>query len=445
MTLGRTARLLLAVTGLFLLLAGLVAAGVLDILAKDGRVTRGDALECLAVYWPLVCLGVLGMAYVPRRWRESLAVLVATLVTLGLAEVALRWLRVPRTLQHFEGMSSTEYHHIYPPNRDMFMGVFEGRTVVVYTNEDGLRTSYTRATFNGYPNRVVMLGDSFVFGYGVRQEQGLTAVMERLLRDRLGQGRVAVLNAGIVSYSPFLERRLLAGKLRSYHPTLVVLLLDASDIGDDINYQSEAHAGGTRTDFDLRPGEEAVYHGALYELVRPWYRYLRGTRLGIALAYPFRTPGRKEYDYYHFRLQVGNVLETNRFFIFRHPLSETGAYFSKTLENIDAVAAEAARMDARFVLAVNPRFQHWNAAEAPDNWEKTNYDVSEAYRFEYFRFFDQARPHVGYPIFSLLPAFQATREFPLIFRNDPHWNERGNAFAARVLADYLVQSNLVGR
>jgi hypothetical protein len=445
MTLRRPVRLLLAVTGLFLLLAGLVATGLLDVLAKDGHVARRDAIECLAVYWPLVSLGVLGVAYVPGHWRESLVAFVATLLTLGVAEVSLRWIRLPRTLQHFEGMSSTEYHHIYPPNRDMFMGVYEGRTVVVHTNEDGLRSSYTREAFNKYPIRVVMLGDSFVFGYGVRQERGLTAVMERLLRDRLGADQVAVLNAGIVSYSPFLERLLLAGTLERYRPTLVVLLLDASDIGDDINYQAEARTDGNRTSFAPRAGEEAVYHGALYELVRPWYRYLRGTRLGIAVAYPLRHPGKKEYDYYHFRLTVGSVLETNRFFIFRHALEETKGYFSKTLENIDAVAGEAERMNARFVLAVNPRFQHWNTAEAPDNWEKTNYDVSEPYRFEYFRFFDEARSQVGYPIFSLLPAFQATREFPLIFRNDPHWNERGNEFAAKVLVDYLVQSGLIGR
>jgi hypothetical protein len=445
MTFRQPVLLLLAITGFFLVLAGLVATGLLDFLAKDGRVDRGDAIGCLVAYCLLVALGALGMAYASRHWRETLVALMATLIALGIVEVALRWTHYPRTLQHFDGMSSTEYHHIYPPNRDMFFGVFEGRTVLVHTNGDGLRSSYTREEFNTYPNRVIMLGDSFVFGYGVRQERGLTAVMERLLRDRLGDKQVAVLNAGIVSYSPFLERLLLAGKLKYYRPTLVVLLLDASDIGDDINYQAEARIDGDRISFDRRAGKPGAYHGALYELVRPWYQYVRGTRPGNALAYPFRQSGKKEYDYYKFTLKVGSVLETDRFFIFRHPLAETRGYFSKTLANIDAVAWEAERMNARFVLAVNPRFQHWNPAEAPDNWEKVAYEVEEPYRFEYFRFFEEARAQVRYPILNLLPAFQATHEFPLLFRNDPHWNERGDAFAARVLVDYLVGAGLIGR
>jgi hypothetical protein len=179
--------------------------------------------------------------------------------------------------------------------------------------------------------------------------------------------------------------------------------------------------------------------------VRPWLQYVLDTRPGSALAYPFRRSGKQEYDYYRFRLRVGGILETDRFFIFRHPLEETRGYFAKTLANIDAVAREAERMNARFVLAVSPRFQHWNPAEAPDNWEKIDYDVEEPYRFEYFRFFEEARARVGYPIVNLLPAFQATHEFPLLFRNDPHWNERGNAFAARVLVDDLVGAGLVQR
>jgi len=445
MTFRQPVRLLLAVTGFFLVLAGLVATGLPDFLAKDGRVDRGDAIRCLVAYWPLVSLGVLVTAYASRHWRDILVALTATLTALGIAEVALRWTHLPRTLQHFEGISSTEYHHIYPPNRDMFFGVFEGGTVLVHTNGDGLRSRYTREEFNQYPNRVIMLGDSFVFGYGVRSERGLTSVMERLLRDRLGHSQVAVLNAGIVSYSPFLERLLLAGRLKYYRPTLIVLLLDASDIGDDINYRAEARIDGDRVSFARRAGETAAYHGALYELARPWYQYVRGTRLGLALAYPFGRSDKKEYDYYKFKLKVGSVLETDRFFIFRHPLSETRDYFSQTLTNIDAVAREAERMHARFVLAVSPRFQHWNPAEAPDNWEKVDYEVAEPYRLEYFRFFDEARAQVRYPILNLLPAFQATHESPLLFKNDPHWNERGNAFAARVLVDSLVGPGLIGR
>jgi hypothetical protein len=294
-----------------------------------------------------------------------------------------------------------------------------------------------------------MLGDSFVFGYGVRQERGVTSMMERLLRDRLGKTDVAVLNAGIPSYSPLLERCLLAGTLQQYRPTLIVLLVDVSDIGDDMQYLSEARVSGGRISFDPRV-KPSTYGGALLELVRRVSPSISQESMPVrALTYPFRVARRgrhrKDYDYYKFSVMVGGTLETNRFFIYRHPLEETRVYFSRTLENIDAIADEAERLHARFLLAINPRYHHWNRAESPENWERGDYGLDEPYQYEYFRFFEEARSQVRYPVFSLLPAFQGTREFPLVFREDPHWNERGNAFAARVLVNHLLETGMIGR
>jgi hypothetical protein len=438
----RSVMLLLIVAVVFLVLIGLVAGGFLDFLAEDGHIERGGGISCLVAYWLVTSLGVIAVAYASSHWRDLLLALVATLITVGFAEVALRWIGTPWAMRRYAAISSSDYHHIYPPNRDMFMGVYEGQPVIVHTNEDGFRSNYTREEFGQYHDRVVMLGDSFVFGYGVRQERGLTAVMEQLLRSRLGNNQVAVLNAGIVSYSPYLERLLLAGKLKQYRPTLVVLLLDVTDIGDDIKYQAAARADGDQISFDPEAEETAPYHGAVFELVRRLFE--SKSKPIAALAFPFRRPSRKKYDYYEFKVTIGKVVETNRFFIYRHPLEETRRYFVQTLENINAVAREAEQMNARFVLAINPRFHHWNPAEAPENWEKVAYALNEPYQYEYFRFFEEARSQVKYPIFNLLPAFQATHQFPLVFKSDPHWNERGNAFAARVLVNYLIESGTIG-
>lgn len=437
-------------TGVFVALVASVASGLLDLLAKDNRVARGEAIASLAAYWLLATLAILVVAFAVRHWRELFLALVALLIAGGLAEAALRLLGTPWGMRRFAAVRSTEYHHIYPPNREMFQGVFDGHSVVIHTNEDGLRTGYSREQFRSYHDRVVMLGDSFVFGYGVRQERGLTAMMEQLLRDRLGRTDVAVLNAAIPSYSPLLERSLLAGTLRQYQPTVIVLLVDVSDIGDDMQYLSEARVSGGRISFDPRVKSPPAYRGALLELVR---RVSPSLSLGSmpvrALTYPFRVARRgrhrNDYDYYKFSVRVGQTLETNRFFIYRHPLEETRVYFSRTLENINAISYEAERLHARFLLAVNPRYHHWNPAESPDNWERGDYALDEPYQYEYFRFFEEVRPKVKYAVFSLLPAFQGTREFPLVFREDPHWNERGNAFAARVLVNQLLETGMIGR
>ena len=40
----------------------------------------------------------------------------------------------------------------------------------------------------------------------------------------------------------------------------------------------------------------------------------------------------------------------------------------------------------------------------------------------------------SFPIVNMLQPFQDTAESPLVFDTDPHWNERGNAFVARIIA-----------
>jgi hypothetical protein len=40
----------------------------------------------------------------------------------------------------------------------------------------------------------------------------------------------------------------------------------------------------------------------------------------------------------------------------------------------------------------------------------------------------------------MLPTFQATEEYPLVFRTDPHWNPQGNRFVAQLLQRSLTNS-----
>ncbi|MYH28146.1 MAG: hypothetical protein F4018_01655 [Acidobacteria bacterium] len=60
-----------------------------------------------------------------------------------------------------------------------------------------------------------------------------------------------------------------------------------------------------------------------------------------------------------------------------------------------------------------------------------------------FRYFEQRRADLPYRVLSLLPTFREARDFPLYFRDDPHWNAAGARVAARGIADYLVREGAV--
>ena len=69
--------------------------------------------------------------------------------------------------------------------------------------------------------------------------------------------------------------------------------------------------------------------------------------------------------------------------------------------------------------------------------------MPEPHQDEYLRFFETQRPQVEYAMLNLLPAFQQTDRFPLVFKNDPHWNAQGHAFVGETVADYLLQQHVI--
>ncbi len=392
------------------------------------------------------CLLLVAGLVVGLRFRraETWLVLCSVMVTLLISEAGLR-LAYPPAWRPLRKLPSREFHHVNHPSVTMYQGRAEGVHVVVRTNEDGFRSERGRAEFLRYHDRVVVLGDSFTFGSLVSQEAAFPQVMEQELRKRLRRDDIAVLNAGTISYSPLLAQRLFDGIAIHYRPTLVLFVLDATDIGDDYNYENELVADGAGGHFDWEGLEVTPYYGAvgqvvhLNEILDAFARPVTKLR-HIAGLRPAST---KPYDWYRFRAEVGGRLEKNRFFIYRHPLEETHRFFDRSYGYIEALAQSVQRAGATFILVVTPRYHHWNPKECPDNWEADQYAVDEPYQYEYFRYFAERRAGAPFEIYDLLPAFRATREFPLVLRDDPHWNATGNAFVARTLADYIIVSGQV--
>ena len=442
LTVNIPARIILVVSAIALVVALLILIGALNWIADDAAVNK-RAVEVLIVYWASFCLLILIVAGVRKHPKELLLAVVSLVLTLLLAEAALRILTPDRAKPQMAGLRSSTLHHTLPPNTEMLMGVFDGKPVVVRTNEDGIRTGYTRESFLSHRSRVVLLGDSFVFGLGVKQEETCAAVAERTLRERLRRDNIAVMGASAISYSPLLLLQLYRYKVAAYEPGVVMLLLDVTDVGDDLMYEREAIRDGDEIRFSLPDERKRRFYSAVYQALRPLLE-----RLGKDFAYPYYTflsPGRVSYDYYNFDLEVGGVIEKNRYFVYRHPLAETRMYFDRMMRNVDRIAQGVKENGGTFVLVVTPRYHHWNDHECPDNWEirQYQYTVSDPYEFEYLRFFEEVKDSLDYEVLNLLPAFQQTEESPLVFRADPHWNPAGHAFVGRLLADHLLERGIV--
>jgi lysophospholipase L1-like esterase len=279
---------------------------------------------------------------------------------------------------------------------------------------------------------VLFLGDSFTFGLYVPLESSFPRLLEKRWRQKLGDTEIAVLNAGLVSYSPLLERQLYEKELAAWKPETVVMVFDATDVGDDFQYRRQLRQGPQGAYFakegfsKLLPTAGDSWSSARCALCQRFFvpfSLLKGFLHPFLMATEALGPSA-------LLLEIDGQDEYNNYFIYRHPLEKTRPYFAATLAEIAAVAAEVKGAGGNFLLVVPPRFQHWNKNECPKNWESGLYALEEPYQGEMFRFFEEQRESLGFPLLNLLPAFQASQEFPLVFEDDPHWSSAGHRLVA---------------
>ena len=102
-----------------------------------------------------------------------------------------------------------------------------GNVTVTY-NERGLRDRPILPKGEG-EFRILTLGDSIVYGWGVPQDQIFTVRLEQLLQNRLGR-MVRVINSGIGGYNTVQEVKYFKQEGITFHPDLVVLTYVENDI-----------------------------------------------------------------------------------------------------------------------------------------------------------------------------------------------------------------------
>jgi hypothetical protein len=304
--------------------------------------------------------------------------------------------------------------------------------------------------------RVLGLGDSFAFGFGVEEDDTYLARLERALSDR----HVEVINTGLAGMGPDNEGRLLAADGPGLRPDLVLL---GFFVGNDL---MDVLAGPHRT--RLLDGAPALPDGFLER----WYRPLRPRSIlsrplarssaGLGLPIPFKRFLRRHSHAYRFlagrvgRLRMAwqgwrggatpkfNPFQPEAFCLTSYP-PEFDEAWTITRAVLGEMKAWCGAHGARLAIVVIP-----TAAQVyPDRWTEVRrrYDLRE-------EDFDLEKPQRilaafardnAIPLIDLLPTLRAARDTggPLYFRTDIHWTPRGHEVAAAEILRQLRSSELV--
>jgi lysophospholipase L1-like esterase len=173
-----------------------------------------------------------GMRLSPSSVALRAGLLLASLlVSTILLEVALRVVAIDVASYH-----SIQGFAVYDPvlgwrlapSRD---AVFRGAhfAVRVHQNAEGLRDRHYDYARTPDRRRVLVLGDSVVWCWGVEQDECFTERLERALAD------TDVINAGVPGYSTAQELLFYEREGRRYAPDVVVLVVAPNDVADNLD------------------------------------------------------------------------------------------------------------------------------------------------------------------------------------------------------------------
>jgi hypothetical protein len=272
-------------------------------------------------------------------------------------------------------------------NRENYVGSFSNREFHTHVriNSKGLRDrEYSYERIPSRP-RCLVLGDSFVFGWGVEADESVSKLVEARLHG------VEVINAGCSGWSTRQELLFFEEEGIRYRPDVVLLFFCEND--PDENPVRYAFAGGRLTYAGIREDSSwglrgwFVRHSALFNL----FREASGASVDNL---PQGAPG----------VSLWGLEEE---------------YLRSFHTFCDSHAAAAA-------LVYVP---HKNRRGLPRHGS-------------YFQELEAFCRRDALPFIDLVPAMAEERK-PVFFRLDDHWNTHGHEVAARVVARFLRESGWI--
>jgi len=161
-------------------------------------------------------------------------VLLGAIAGLGVTEVALRALATRGTANDLRGL------HEPRPDRPWLYGLrpgVEGQlsvsgSVRYRINTDGFRDRLYQRPKPPGTFRIVVLGDSITFGYGVEVRDTFPKLLEAQLAELAPDQKFEVLSLGVNGYNPYNEAALFADIGVTYEPDLVLVQFCINDLND---------------------------------------------------------------------------------------------------------------------------------------------------------------------------------------------------------------------
>jgi hypothetical protein len=304
---------------------------------------------------------------------------------------------------------------------------FEGGSVRVRTDPLGNRWIEPPDKPGQLPEyRILLLGDSYTFGWGVASEETFGAILQDRLNASFPERRIRVINSGVPAYGPQNELETLKQLADIVKPQLVVLGFTENDFE---NAAGDVHSIAVKNGWLMTPDQVADFNKLSTRLKLFALQHSALARLAYHVRRQFTAKTPRERGVFR-----GYTLEVMR----KEPLPEVAASIQKTKEVIGEMARFCDERHLAFQVFSFPRSFQIYQAEFSERLRTTGAspdDFSPEVLSTRVRAIcdELAVPHA-----SVQSPFDAARQAgvardTLFIRNDGHWSRQGHEMAARAM------------
>ncbi|MEL7061608.1 MAG: GDSL-type esterase/lipase family protein [Acidobacteriota bacterium] len=363
-----------------------------------------------------------------RRLMGNLMALAASvLVSLLLAEGAVRWLAPQPLVETEPGLYEADpprRFRLQPGHRGRISNLVEFDTIG-RIDARGLRVADDPASpppsqRESDARRLLVVGDSFVFGWGVDAEDALPAQLEAILAAR--EDAASVENGGVPGYGlPDVADWFEVYGLDLAPDVLIVCVF----LGNDLLDATEAARAAPWVEGDSGGVRRSLHRGSHFlRLVK------RSAPPGLQRRLRALVGLDEAWELAYLRQAFGSFAKDPP------PAIEEGRVASSRSLARLAERARQAGVEPMLVLlpaALQVDSERWLATTRLLEVDPMLYDPEVPNRF-----FARQAAELGLPLVDLLPSFRAA-EGPLYFTYDPHWTVAGHRLAAERIARSLLR------
>ena len=297
----------------------------------------------------------------------------------------------------------------------------------IYTNGEGFRVSSAQEEYQkkrpSNTFRILLLGPSFAFGWGVNFEDSFGAHLQRLLavQNFANGSRIEVLNHGVPGLPAANELEWLKQVGKDYRPDLVV----------HFTYGSFEVIPKPETNVAVHNGLVVQSNAGIKELVWGYAKNAASVfYTGIVIN---RVSKAVSKDISAMRIEgAGREMRNSPTFSIQDPLISDSVIFYRTLrETVEAAGAKLLIVYFPLAYVVHPEDRMRWVLQGVQNIEE---------QIQFNRTFASFLNENGFRCLNVTEQFvqrAKTEKQRLYYWLDVHWTASGNVLAAQLVADYL--------